>query len=135
MDVVEILTFLGFSTVVGGTISFFIQRFVKKRDEEREKKEAKKQAEYEKEQKELKEQQAELERQNKATQLGVQALLRDRLLQGFRKYIQMGYAGYDDRKNMENMYQNYEALGPNSVMEDLYNQFTKLPERLKEERA
>ena len=130
MGLVEILGMLGGSTIIGGTIGFFIQRAVKRRDEERDRKAAEQRERQRQEQEEIRRQQTELERQNKATQLGVQALLRDRLLQGFRHYIQIGYADYDDRKNMENMYQNYEALGPNSVMEDLYNQFTKLPQSL-----
>ena len=69
------------------------------------------------------------ERQNEALMLGVQAMLRDRLLQGYRHYIAQGWAAYDDRQNMENMFNNYEALGPNSVMDQLHSQFVKLPEQ------
>lgn len=119
MSLVEILGMLGCSTAIGGTIGFFIQRSVKKRDEARDR-----------EQQVLQRQQNKLEEQNKATMLGVQALLRDRLLQGFRHYIQQGFAGYDDRKNLENMYTQYEKLGPNSVMDDLYHKFCELPESL-----
>lgn len=71
-----------------------------------------------------------LDAQNKATMLGVQALLRDRLLQAFKHYISQGFAEYSDRENVRNMYEQYEALGPNSVMSDLYEQFTSLPMQL-----
>ena len=71
-----------------------------------------------------------LEAQNKAMMLGVQALLRDRLKQAFRFYIKQGYADYEDRDNVLNMYTQYEALGPNSVMNDLYKKFTDLPMQL-----
>ena len=78
-------------------------------------------------QEEIRLQNEQLEIQNKATMLGVQALLRDRLLQAFKHYIGQGYAEYSDRENVRNMYVQYEALGPNSVMTNLYEQFTALP--------
>ena len=87
-------------------------------------------AEIEKQQTEIKAQNEIMEAQNKATMLGVQALLRDRLLHAFKHYIVQGYADYSDRDNVRNMYAQYEALGPNSVMEDLYEQFTQLPLQL-----
>ena len=76
-------------------------------------------------------------RQNEALMLGVQAILRDRLLQGYRHYIAQGWAAYDDRQNMENMYQNYETLGPNSVMDQLHSKFVQLPEQpmMKEDKS
>ena len=70
--------------------------------------------------------QKESERQ-KATMLGVQALLRDRLLQGYRHYEEKGYADYDDRSNMENIYNAYHGLGKNGVMDEMRGQFLKLP--------
>jgi hypothetical protein len=71
--------------------------------------------------------QKESERQ-KATMLGVQALLRDRLLQGYRHYEEKGFADYDDRSNMENIYNAYHGLGKNGVMDDMRQQFLKLPQ-------
>ena len=110
----------GLIVLIGGII---INRALKKRDDKRDETVA----EYERKQEEIKKQNEDLERQNRATMLGVQALLRDRLLQAFRHYIDKGFADYHDRENVNNMYVQYEALGPNSVMEDLYNQFTALP--------
>ena len=71
--------------------------------------------------------QAKQEEQNKATMLGVQALLRDRLLQSYRHYIRQGWADYDDKMNVENMHKQYETLGPNNVMDEYHKQFMKLP--------
>ena len=113
----------GLIVLIGGII---INRALKKRDEKREQTVA----EYERKQEAIREQNEKLEAQNNATMLGVQALLRDRLLQAFRHYISKGYADYNDRENVNNMYVNYEALGPNSVMEDLYEQFKELPMQL-----
>ena len=113
----------GLIVLIGGII---INRALKKRDAKREETVA----EYERKQEDIKRQNEKMEAQNKATMLGVQALLRDRLLQAFRHYIQQGYAEYSDRENVKNMYDNYEALGPNSVMSDLYDKFTKLPMQL-----
>ena len=65
-----------------------------------------------------------------AMMVGVQALLRDRLLQGYRHYEEKGYADYDDRSNMENMYSAYHNLGSNGVMDDMHNKFLGLPQHI-----
>lgn len=106
--------------------STIINRRQKKKDEAV----AARRAEIEQQQVEIKQQNEQLEAQNKATMLGVQALLRDRLLQAFKHYINQGYAEYNDRENVKNMYDQYEALGPNSVMTDMYEKFKDLPTQL-----
>ena len=106
------------------------QTIINKMKKKKEDAVAARRAEIEKQQEEIKKQNETLEAQNKATMLGVQALLRDRLLQAFKHYISQGYADYSDRENVRNMYEQYEALGPNSVMSDLYEQFTELPMQL-----
>lgn len=63
-----------------------------------------------------------------AVMTGVQAMLRDRLLQGYRHYEEKGFANYDDRSNMENMYNAYHNLGKNGVMDDMHNKFLTLPQ-------
>lgn len=68
-------------------------------------------------------------KQNRAIKLGIQALLRDRLLQAFRYYAGRGWADYDDKRNVENLFRQYEALGENGVMQDMYASFRKLPEK------
>ena len=58
---------------------------------------------------------------------GVKALLRDRLLQGYKHYIEKGWADMDDRANMENVWRQYHALGGNGDMNDLRRTFRHLP--------
>ena len=43
-------------------------------------------------------------RETAAIAEGVKALLRDRLLQGYKHYIEKGWADMDDRANMENVW-------------------------------
>ena len=62
-----------------------------------------------------------------AIKRGVQALLRDRLMQGYKFYRTQGWADEDDRSNLENVYIQYHALGANGVMDDLRNKFLALP--------
>lgn len=66
-------------------------------------------------------------KKQEAIMSGVQAILRDRLLQGFRYHEQQGFADYNDRSNIENIYNAYHNLGQNGVMDDMYNKFLKLP--------
>ena len=65
--------------------------------------------------------------QNRAINLAVRAMLRDRLLQGYKHYISQGYADLDDRCNMENVYTQYKALKGNGDMRDLRRTFRHLP--------
>lgn len=109
---VQILTIIGVPALISGIVLIVINRSLKKRDAKQE---------------EIRKQNAEMERQNKAIMLGVQAILRDRLLQGYRHYIDKGFAEYDDRENMENIYAQYHALGANGVMDDMRDKFRSLP--------
>lgn len=58
---------------------------------------------------------------------GVQALLRDRLLQSYNHYKEKGYAPIYARENFENMYQQYHSLGKNGVMDEIHEKFKALP--------
>lgn len=111
MNTYQILSLCGVPTLVGIIIALVIKRPLEKRVQTAEKNQAIQQE------------------QSNAIMLGVQALLRDRLLQGYRHYISQGWAPYEERQNLQNMYVQYEALGPNSVMDQLHNQFTALPEQ------
>jgi hypothetical protein len=72
----------------------------------------------------------ETEKRNDAICLGVQALLRDRLLESYHKYHdEKGYAPIFAKDNFENMYQQYHNLGKNGVMDEKYNEFMSLPDR------
>ena len=123
MEVYQWLSVGGVSGIIVLIFTTILNRALKKRDKRQEEI----QAENERKQKEISDQNEKLEAQNAAVMLGVQALLRDRLLQAFKHYVSQGYADYNDRENVRNMYQQYETLGPNSVMSDLYEQFTELP--------
>lgn len=65
--------------------------------------------------------------QNRAIKQAVQAMLRDRLLQGYKHYVEKGWADMDDRSNMENVWKQYHALGGNGDMNDLRHTFRHLP--------
>ena len=65
--------------------------------------------------------------QIRSVKKGVQALLRDRLLQGYKFFRQQGWADEDDRSNLENVYVQYHNLGANGVMDDLHSKFLALP--------
>ena len=64
--------------------------------------------------------------QLKAVKLGLQAILRDRLLQAYEFYDHRGYANYDEKANVVNLYTQYEALGPNGIMQRKHNHFLEL---------
>ena len=65
--------------------------------------------------------------ENKATQLGVQALLRAQMINDYNKWIMKKYAPIYARENFENMYNQYHTLGANGVMDDVYKKFMALP--------
>ena len=74
------------------------------------------------------EQNKKIEAQNKAMMMGMQAILRDRLLQAYRKYDSQGWAEYDDKQNLENLYEQYHALGANGIMDGYRERFLALPD-------
>ena len=67
------------------------------------------------------------EKKTESVQLGVQALLRDRLYSTYMHYQEKGYAPIYARENFENMYNQYHGLGANGVMDDIYRKFMDLP--------
>ena len=66
-------------------------------------------------------------KKTESVQLGVQALLRDRLYSTYLKYAEKGYAPIYAKENFENMYKQYHILGVNGVMADIYHKFMALP--------
>ena len=66
-------------------------------------------------------------RQDNAVRAGLRAILRDRLLQTYRRCSHREYAAPDERQNFENMYVQYHALGGNGVMDDVRRKFFALP--------
>lgn len=113
MELSQILSVCGVSGIVSGLVGVLIAVFLKRPLERR-----------------VTESEAanrRVEEQNTATMLGVQALLRDRLLQAFNHYLARGYITAGERDNIENMYTQYEKLGPNNVIHDIYEQVRALP--------
>ena len=112
MILIEILKLAGISSIISGIFALILQRILTSRDAQQE---------------QLRLQNEEMERQNRAIMLGMQAILRDRLLQGYRHYLEKGYADYEDRENLENIFVQYHALGANGIMDDLRERFRALP--------
>ena len=113
MELSQILSVCGVSGIISGLVGVLIAVFLKRPLEKRVQN--------------SEDASARVEAQNQATMLGVQALLRDRLLQAFNHYLAKGWIGAGDRDNIDNMYVQYEALGPNNVISDIYNQVRALP--------
>lgn len=67
------------------------------------------------------------EAKTEAVCLGVQALLRDRLIHEYNKYVDKGYAPIYAKENFENMWTQYHNLGVNGVMDEIHVTFMKLP--------
>lgn len=65
--------------------------------------------------------------ENEALKLGVQALLRDRIIQLHDYYMDMSYMPIHAKNNLENLHKNYASLGANGVIDSLYEEAMKLP--------
>lgn len=63
----------------------------------------------------------------KATRAGLQALLRDRLIQSYNYHTSKGCCAIHDRDNVLNMYEQYHHLGANGVVDGLMDELLKLP--------
>src|SRR5665648_822441 len=58
---------------------------------------------------------------------GIQAILRDRIIQSYTHYLEEKYCPIFARDNVENMYQEYHNLGGNGVVTDLVHKLFYLP--------
>ena len=63
----------------------------------------------------------------RATELGIQALLRDRIIQSYNHYTEKGWMPIYARDSLDACYNSYEALGENGVIDDLMEQLRELP--------
>jgi hypothetical protein len=59
---------------------------------------------------------------------GIQAMLRDRIIQKCEYYIQKGFCSSDDKTVLEKMFKPYTALGGNDVAKKIYEHAMELPE-------
>ena len=65
---------------------------------------------------------------NKATQSGLQSLLRAEIIRQHEKYTERGYCPIYAKDALRREYESYHLLGGNGVITDLYNDLIKLPE-------
>lgn len=66
-------------------------------------------------------------KENNALKEGVQALLRDRIIQSYNHYTEKGWMPIYARDSLDACYNSYEALGENGVIDDLMEQLRELP--------
>lgn len=65
----------------------------------------------------------------RAIKLGVQAVLRAQMIDDYNYYSEKKYAPIYAKDNFQNCWTQYEALGANGVMNDIYKKFMALPDR------
>lgn len=67
-------------------------------------------------------------RENDALRAGVQALLRDRIIQAYNHYVcEKGWVPIYVKESIDACYKSYEALGDNGVIDSLMEQLNELP--------
>ena len=71
----------------------------------------------------IKNERKKIEASRQAVTKGVQALLRDRLLQGYHFFFKRGMVTYGEASTYRNMYEAYHELGKNGVMDGIYENF------------
>lgn len=62
-----------------------------------------------------------------ALELGIQALLRNALIQQYDYWAPKNHVPVHIKDNFANMYQQYHALGANGVMDGMYQSFMDMP--------
>lgn len=65
---------------------------------------------------------------NAALQDGMQALLRDRIIQSYNHYQDKGYCPIYGKENVKRMYDAYHVLGGNDVATQLKDKLLSMPE-------
>ena len=70
-------------------------------------------------------------RKYKATQNGVQALLRNAIIASFNKHMEKGYMPIYERENIQKMFEEYRKLGGNGTVLTLMEKLEGLPTREK----
>lgn len=58
---------------------------------------------------------------------GVQALLRDRIIQAYNHYAEKGYCPIYGMENVNAMYKEYHALGGNGTITELVERLKEMP--------
>lgn len=66
-------------------------------------------------------------KENNALKTGLQALLRDRIIQAYNHYVQdKGWIPIYAKESIDACYKSYEALGDNGVIDNLMEQINEL---------
>lgn len=71
---------------------------------------------------------------NEAIAAGVQALLRESIVNGYNRYSDKGYCPIYAKESIKRVYSSYHNLGGNDVATELYSKILKMPE-CREERS
>ena len=106
-------------TALSGAASIFVAKIrhsISKREKERA-------------QEEERRKQAEQRREEEADALreGMQAMLRDRILELYSHCKKQGFVNTYEARNMDHMYDAYHRLGGNGMITSVHEQFIKLP--------
>jgi hypothetical protein len=70
-------------------------------------------------------------REQEAIKSGIQALLRDRIIQSYNYYMEKEYCPIYARENIDEMYTQYHALGGNGTITELVKKLKNLPTEIK----
>lgn len=71
-----------------------------------------------------------LYKKQKAIENGVQALLRNELIRRYREYEVKGEITILDKENMEHMFKEYQNLGGNGTIKQMYEEMLELPTKI-----
>ena len=74
-------------------------------------------------------------KENEALKAGVQALLRDRIIQAYNHYQDKGWIPIYAMQSIESCYRSYEELGENGVIDNLMRQLRELSNHEPEEQT
>ena len=75
----------------------------------------------------LKNRQDEQDKKNRAIENGVQALLRNELIRRYREYETKGEITIIDKENIEHLFNEYQNLGGNGTVKQMYEELLSLP--------
>ena len=118
MDIIGISAMLAPSafSLVGSLYLYKLHRKDDARDKERERRKVADRIEREK-----------LDKESRMIRNGVTAVLRDRIVQAYMYYENIGYLPLKERENIYMMYVAYHDLGGNGLVTQLYNELNELP--------
>ena len=75
-----------------------------------------------------------LYKQSKAIKMGLQAMLRDRIIQAYNHYTEKEYCPIYGMENVEALYKQYHALGGNGTVTELIERMKELPDHQREDK-